>query len=214
MPLEIPTHNDAVITPWLWGLLPDNSAVLERWASHFSVSASSPFSILSSPVGQDCAGAVQFLTPEAHAKFEINEFLCLTAANLLKINAAKSELLNIEGETALMIERFDRAPTTIEHRLMRVHQEDLCQALGVHPSRKYESEGGPGITALNDLFDRVFTTTHARAARLVLLDAIIFNWLICGTDAHAKNYGLLLEKDEVRLAPLYDIASALPYEVP
>ena len=51
------------MTPWLWGLLPDNEAVLRRWARHFHVSASSPFSLLSTPVGEDCAGAVRFAPP-------------------------------------------------------------------------------------------------------------------------------------------------------
>ena len=60
MPLEVPVHADQVVTPWLWGLLPDNDAVLARWGRHFHVSASSPFALLSTPVGEDCAGAVRF----------------------------------------------------------------------------------------------------------------------------------------------------------
>ena len=44
-------------------------------------------------------------------------------------------------------------------------------------------------------------------------DALAWNWLIAGTDAHAKNYSLLLSGAEIRLAPLYDVASALPYGV-
>jgi serine/threonine-protein kinase HipA len=42
--------------------------------------------------------------------------------------------------------------------------------------------------------------------------ALGFNWLIAGTDAHAKNYSLLLSGPHVRLAPLYDVASILPYD--
>jgi hypothetical protein len=42
--------------------------------------------------------------------------------------------------------------------------------------------------------------------------ALAFNWLIASTDAHAKNYGLLLAGRQIRLAPLYDIASILPYD--
>jgi serine/threonine-protein kinase HipA len=38
------------------------------------------------------------------------------------------------------------------------------------------------------------------------------NWLIAGTDAHGKNYSLLIGSEgRVRLAPLYDVASVLPY---
>jgi serine/threonine-protein kinase HipA len=43
------------------------------------------------------------------------------------------------------------------------------------------------------------------------LGSLAFNWLIAGTDAHAKNYGVLIAPGGVRLAPLYDVASVLPY---
>jgi serine/threonine-protein kinase HipA len=64
MPVQVRTHTDRVVRPWLWGLLPDNDAVIQRWAREFHVSASSPFSLLSSPVGEDCAGAVRFVHPD------------------------------------------------------------------------------------------------------------------------------------------------------
>ena len=54
---------------------------------------------------------------------------------------------------------------------------------------------------------------QAQAGVWRLFDALTFNWLIAGTDAHAKNYSLLLSGTQVALAPLYDLASALPYEV-
>ena len=59
MPVAVRSHPNHVITPWLWGLLPDNEAVLARWARQFHASASSPFSLLATPIGQDCAGAVR-----------------------------------------------------------------------------------------------------------------------------------------------------------
>jgi serine/threonine-protein kinase HipA len=65
MPTQVQSHPDSAITPWPWGLLPDNEAVLARWARHFHVSASSPFSLLATPVGEDCAGAVRFCAPAA-----------------------------------------------------------------------------------------------------------------------------------------------------
>jgi len=64
MPTQVRSHADSVITPWLWGLLPDNDAVLTRWARQFHVWPSSPFSLLSTPIGLDCAGAVRFAPPE------------------------------------------------------------------------------------------------------------------------------------------------------
>jgi serine/threonine-protein kinase HipA len=65
MPVQVRSHPDHVVTPWLWGLLPDNGAVLARWARHYQVSASSPFSLVATPIGHDCAGAVRFVAPDA-----------------------------------------------------------------------------------------------------------------------------------------------------
>jgi len=92
-----------------------------------------------------------------------------------------------------------------------VHQEDLCQALGIDPGLKYENQGGPGaksifsaIAAHSDIPDDDGKT---------FISALIFNWLIAGTDAHAKNYSILLGVEgQVRLAPFYDMASILPYD--
>jgi len=64
MPTQVRSHPDRAITPWLWGLLPDNDAVLARWARHFQVSVSSPFSLLATQIGEDCAGAIRFSPPE------------------------------------------------------------------------------------------------------------------------------------------------------
>ncbi len=65
MPTQIRSHPDRTVSPWLWGLLPDNEAVLVRWARQFHASATSPFSLLATPIGEDCAGAVRFVAPEA-----------------------------------------------------------------------------------------------------------------------------------------------------
>jgi serine/threonine-protein kinase HipA len=64
MPTQVRSHPDHVITPWLWGLLPDNDAVLARWSRQFQVSAASPFSLLATQIGEDCAGAVRFAPPD------------------------------------------------------------------------------------------------------------------------------------------------------
>ena len=95
--------------------------------------------------------------------------------------------------------------------MVRIHQEDLAQALGVYPSRKYQNEGGPGPADIARLLYRAMPPRIAEGAVRSFADALIWNWIIVGTDAHAKNYSLLLANDQVRLAPLYDIASALPY---
>ena len=76
-----------------------------------------------------------------------------------------------------------------------MHQEDLCQALGVPPTRKYQNEGGPGVREVTKLLRDVMPPDVADAAVWRFADALIWNWLIAGTDAHAKNYSLLLAGD-------------------
>lgn len=95
--------------------------------------------------------------------------------------------------------------------VLRLHQEDLCQALGVHPRNKYQNEGGPSPERIVDLI----RTHSSRPAEDVatFVDALAFNWLIAGTDGHAKNYSLLHGVGgRIRLAPLYDIISSLSYD--
>lgn len=288
MPTQIRSHPDSAITPWLWGLLPDNDLVLARWGREFHVSASTPFSLLSTPIGEDCAGAVQFALPDqvdrvlarsgnvtwlteddvaerlrelrrdstawlgasvtgqfslagAQAKtallfqdgrwgvpagstptthilkpavagfddHDLNEHLCLDAARRAGLLAVRTRVTRFGDESAVVVDRYDRQERNSE--ILRVHQEDLCQALGVAPSAKYQNEGGPGPADIAKLLRDAMPPRIADDAVRRFADALIWNWLIAGTDAHAKNYSLLLSQDQVRLAPLYDVASALPY---
>jgi serine/threonine-protein kinase HipA len=113
-----------------------------------------------------------------------------------------------------VVERYDRLPQP-DGTIQRVHQEDMCQALGVPPTGKYQNEGGPGAEQIMELLRRAASATaSAGSARAMasFLDALAFNWIIAGTDAHAKNYSILLSGAQVRLAPMYDVASALPYD--
>jgi serine/threonine-protein kinase HipA len=112
-----------------------------------------------------------------------------------------------EDEIAIVIERYDRQPSG--NTILRVHQEDVCQALGILPTKKYQNEGGPTPANVIDLL-RTYSTDRESET---FVDALCFNWLIAGSDAHAKNYSLLLAGGPVvRLAPLYDVASILPYD--
>ena len=94
--------------------------------------------------------------------------------------------------------------------LRRVHQEDICQALGLPPSKKYEAEGGPGAASVVTLLERSSIKPQEDVESFV--NALAFNWLIGGSDGHAKNYSVLLSATgAMRLAPLYDLASVLAY---
>jgi serine/threonine-protein kinase HipA len=146
------------------------------------------------------------------AAHDLNEHLCLSAGRQLGLRVARSRLMTFGSERAIVVDRFDRRPQAEGAGQVRFHQEDLCQALGVHPAAKYQSDGGPSavdvIAVLRDQID----ARHAQDDILMFVDALLYNWLIAAPDAHAKNYSLLLHGGSARLAPLYDIASALPYE--
>jgi serine/threonine-protein kinase HipA len=142
---------------------------------------------------------------DGHAE---NEHFCLSLARSLGLVVPNSSVRRFGEEVAIVSERYDRVRSA--DRWLRVHQEDMCQALGIHPARKYESDGGPGVRKIAD-FLREHSSSPAEDIQS-FVDAIAFNWLIAGTDAHAKNYGLLIGANAaVRLAPFYDLASILPY---
>ena len=143
---------------------------------------------------------------DGHAE---NEHFCLLLARASGLVVPNSSVRRFRDEVAIVIERYDRVRSS--GGWIRVHQEDVCQALALHPTRKYESDGGPGVREIVDLLRA--HSSHPEDDVQSFLDAIAFNWLIAGTDGHAKNYALLLgAQGAVRLAPFYDLASVLPYE--
>lgn len=140
--------------------------------------------------------------------FAENEHVCLRLARALGLPAARTRVAWFEDQVAIVVERYDRLATT--NGIIRVHQEDCCQALGVRPRVKYENEGGPGAVGILQLLREHSGRADEDVATFI--DALTLNWVIGGTDAHAKNYSLLIGGEgQVRLAPLYDIATALPY---
>lgn len=142
--------------------------------------------------------------------YDINEHFCLKLANQMGLKAARSELQVIGGIPTIIVKRFDRIFRS--GTPLRVHQEDTCQSLARPPESKYENEGGPTAKEIFDLIREHSSNQKEDVIRF--LDALIFNWLIGGTDAHAKNFGFLIAgNNQVRLAPLYDISSCLPYPV-
>jgi serine/threonine-protein kinase HipA len=137
-----------------------------------------------------------------------NEHYCLELARALGLTVPNSEILHFEDEIAIVVDRYDRIQ--VKEVWHRVHQEDLCQALGFPPTKKCQNEGGPSVSDIVNLL-RTYSRTPVPDVQ-TFVDAVAFNWLVAGTDGHSKNYSLLIGAGgNVRLAPLYDLASVLPY---
>ena len=142
----------------------------------------------------------------------INEHLCLATARYSGLAAAEGELQTWAGRTVLVVRRFDRIRSE-DGGLRRVHQEDLHQAVGDYKASIYQRPGtgqapGHDPARLARLL-HAHSTEPARDAA-AFFDALAFNWLIANTDAHSKNYSVLLGPGATRLAPLYDIWSIIP----
>ncbi len=136
-----------------------------------------------------------------------NEYLCLKLCAALGLPSAAVEIGEFGGSRVLVIERFDRRWTR-DGRLLRLPQEDCCQALSVPPTLKYEADGGPGIPAILDLLRG---SDDPAADQRLFLQAVIVFWLLGATDGHAKNFSLFLAPGgRFRMAPLYDVVSAQP----
>lgn len=137
-----------------------------------------------------------------------NEHFCMSLARALGLGTATSRVTSFGDVTVIVVERFDRARTST--RVQRIHQEDMCQAMARMPQQKYQNQGGPSAADIMNLIRQHSAAREEDATRF--MDALIFNWLVMGTDAHAKNYAFLIGTGgRVRLAPLYDLSSALPY---
>ena len=142
---------------------------------------------------------------------ELNEHACLELARRSGVFTSQTSYLQFGDESALVATRYDRLPVG-DDQWRRVHQEDLCQALGLPPHRKYQRQNhGPGIKRISATLRGALAPSAARAALSGFAEGLMLNWLVGGTDAHAKNYSLLLSGRDARFAPLYDVASWLPY---
>lgn len=136
-----------------------------------------------------------------------NEGFCLALAESVGLLAARAEIHVAGGHRFLLVERYDRRINA--GQIARLHQEDLCQALGVPSEIKYQNEGGPSLPACFDLVRKVTRPSAPEVLRL--LDYVIFNALIGNHDAHGKNFSLLRDRKSLCVAPLYDALSTAIY---
>ena len=135
-----------------------------------------------------------------------NEWFCLELCRALGLESAKAEVLMFDDEPVIAIERFDRIWR--EGVIYRLPQEDMCQALGVPPARKYQSDGGPGIA---DVLEFLNGAIRPYEERMTFMKAQVVFWLLAAIDGHAKNFSIFLSPGGYRLTPLYDVISAAPW---
>ena len=136
-----------------------------------------------------------------------NEYLCLKLMEALGVSAAKAEIADFGTRRTLIVERFDRR-WTVDGRLLRLPQEDCCQALSVSPTRKYQSDGGPGM---RDVIDLLKGSDTPAADITTFMRANIIFWLLGATDGHAKNFSVFITPGgRFRMTPAYDVLTAQP----
>jgi serine/threonine-protein kinase HipA len=135
-----------------------------------------------------------------------NEWLCLELCRALGLETTNVEVLIFDDKPVIVVERFDRLWRN--DVLYRLPQEDICQALGVPPMRKYQSDGGPGIV---DILEFLNGAVAPREDRMSFMKTQIVFWLLAAIDGHAKNFSIFLTPGGYKLTPLYDVISAYPY---
>lgn len=134
-----------------------------------------------------------------------NEFFCMRFGAAMGAEVANVEIVDFDDIRALSIERFDRQWTS-DGRLLRVPQEDFCQAMAYPPSQKYQSDGGPGVV---DGLGLLSGSDDPITDQLSFLRAQVLFWLLGATDGHAKNFSIRLGfGGGFRMTPLYDVLSA------
>ncbi len=287
--VERPDHSGEALANWLVGLLPDDDRVLDSLRERYGTHKSRPLDLLGTPIGEDCAGAVQFCPPErtedllagrgglhhlsvdqlvecleeirrdpayrpegydpgggfslagmqpkialrhtpsgwalpwgaeptshiikitrheSYAHEALMEHVTMATARSLGLRVPHTGVIRRGDLEAIVVTRYDR--TTSDGRLVRVHQEDLCQASGLHPDYKYQRDGGPSPAEAAALLRRVVGAPAAAAAVDRLRDQLILQWLVVHNDAHSKNFSILLAGGNRSLSPLYDACSWLP----
>jgi serine/threonine-protein kinase HipA len=137
-----------------------------------------------------------------------NEWLCLKLLAAYGLPVPNAEIAGFGQQRVLVVERFDRVVSADGQRLLRLVQEDFCQATGNSPLVKYEAEGGPGLGALFTLLQQ--SVEAERDLHTLMASQVLF-WLLRAPDGHAKNFSIhLLPGGRYRLTPLYDVMSAYP----
>ncbi|AZZ50635.1 HipA domain-containing protein [Rathayibacter festucae] len=152
------------------------------------------------------------VAPDGFRRVDVVEYVTLTAANTLGLATAEFWIQQIGPHRVFVSKRYDRAPGA-DGIIRRLHQEDLGQALSTDPAKKYQRrDGGPGIGAVATLI-RALALSDSQRVRIgwEFFRGVAFNSVAYCTDAHIKNYSMMLDGAHTRLAPLYDLNTIAPY---
>lgn len=137
-----------------------------------------------------------------------NEWLCSRIMQAFGLSVAHCEIAQFQDMKVLAVERFDRRLAEDGSWIVRLPQEDFCQATGTPPLHKYQADGGPGISKIMEI---LLGSEQAEQDRLNFFKTQLVFWLLAGTDGHAKNFSIFhLPGSRYRATPLYDVLSAHP----
>ena len=137
-----------------------------------------------------------------------NEWLSMLLARLYGLEVADCDIVTTQNTKALVVKRFDRRLVSNNSWIARLPQEDICQALGISSTKKYESDGGPGISVIMQF---LLGSDHAEKDRDNFMRSHILFWLLAASDGHAKNYSVsIMAGGGYCLTPLYDMMSCYP----
>jgi serine/threonine-protein kinase HipA len=156
----------------------------------------------------DGTPSTHILKPEirGYTRTVENEAFCMRIGKHLGLAVADVETMTVAERKLIVVSRYDRILATTGE-VVRVHQEDFCQATGTPPENKYQEDGGPSLRRIAGILGAV-----DRGSLQALLEALTLNVAIGNGDAHAKNFSLLHgHGGAVRIAPLYDLMSTLAY---
>ena len=166
---------------------------------------------ISLPLGDAPSTHILKPEPDRFPGLAVNEVFCMTLARSVGLNVADTEYRLIGDKPCVLVRRYDRR---IDESgvTSRLHQEDFCQALGIPPERKYQTEGGPTLVDCVSLLRDWSTVPVLDIPAFV--DGLIFNVLIGNADAHGKNHSLLYSHGNRRMSPHYDLVCTLAWPAP
>lgn len=141
-----------------------------------------------------------------HPNDALYEATTMRLSRAMGFPTAEVEVVPFSSVDALLVTRYDRSLDE-DGRVVRIHQEDFAQALGLPSSMKYERRGTPERRFDVGGIARVLNSTSSPAEeRLFFIRATIFDLLVGNVDGHAKNFATLYgHRGASRLSPRYDV---------